>query len=457
MAVSGLKARFENISGGFEGSSPQPSPLVGKKTEDCEKNHRDNGKKSSQRISKSALKQISKTVSVGGSSPSENRKSKPIKNKSVEESTPKVSKEIRTSGNAMSALADVMKNASSSPLSSLSLSGSIDGGSHLLSRSTSSSPKSEHKMTNSGRSYNSDELSVSINSTDSSSIPKLNVEPCEDNKLLGEDCGAPLRQRTNSSKEREEKALSAPLPVHAPKQRSKSNLDLTTAPKIPPKPKQKPTIRPKPLVAPKPKVIPKISKVTSEKKVLKSIVTSDNPPAGNVTGKLVQDKVISANEDEQIDKMKENICHLDAHERKEKYSEPVENPSENTFTGSGSLKEIVTLDSLELSKALENAPSDPFSPLMFPDNQVPQKKIGVVPEKGQLTIQSEAIVTPKGEVGSCKRHTTDSGFQEGLDEDDKAKKELSKERENVTQWDTAKVGMIFIVILLWFSQYVICN
>ena len=444
MAVSGLKARFENISGGFEGSSLQPSPLLRKKTEDCEKNHRDHGKKSSQRISKSALKQISKTVSVGGSSPSENRKSKPMKNKSVEEST---EKEKRTSENAMSALADVMKNASSSPLSSLSLSGSIDGGSHLLSHSTSSSPKSEHKMTNSGRSYNSDELSVSINSTDSSSIPKLNVEPCEDNKLLGEDCGAPLRQRTNSSKEREEKALSAPLPVCAPKQSSKSSIDLTTAPKIPPKPKQKPTIRPKPLVAPKPKVIPKTSKVSSEKKVLKSIVTPDNPPTGNVTGKIVQDKVISTSEDEQIDKMKENICHLDAHERKEKYSEPVENPSENTFTGSGSLKEIVTLDSLELSKALENAPSDPFSPLKFPDNQVPEKTI--VPAKGQLTIQSEAIVTPKGEVGSCKRHTTDSGFQEGLDEDDKAKKELSKERENVTQWDTAKVGMIFIFILLW--------
>ena len=52
------------------------------------------------------------------------------------------------------------------------------------------------------------------------------------------------------------------------------------------------------------------------------------------------------------------------------------------------------------------------------------------------SVQSQADVTPKGDVGGCKRSNADSGFQEGPYDDEKQKR---KDADVSEEWDAEKV------------------
>ena len=346
--VSGIRAQFENPSS-FQGAPLKPTATTPVKNRKGDKTIDAAGKGSSpSRISKSMLANIGKSISQG--SPNEAKKLKSNKTKSVEENV----KLKGGNGQAMAALAGVIKSASSSPRGSkLSIISSDESSSPLL--------------------HSTDLLSLS-----SSYDVSLQLE--HSGEFNRQASGGKISIEKTDSEDRKKKALSTPFPglnseilnTQTEEVKSLSPTETTLQkPSLRPKPttlpkKLKPQIRPKPVIATKPKL--------KQNEIRVSVFTDEKCNATEQDGLPLEQKSQVLNESQGLNASAE---------------------ADNVNNGGVNERDIVS-------------------------------------NLQGTAVQSQADVTPKGDVGGCKRSNADSGFQEEPYEDD-------KQKAAVVQWDAEKV------------------
>ncbi len=381
--VSGLRAQFESPT-----LSPAGSPVVKRVTENGGKS--DDVKRSSPKISKSVLANIGKSISQGSPTTADTKRTRMTKSKTVGEENKKngVGKGDKQTEKAMAALAGVIKSSSNSPRGSKMSLTSSDGSSPFQNRNDRFS-LSEHfdttfKLEHSG------EFNAETNNTNNLRYPFPKTE----------------------SDTRKNKTLSTPFPptllIQPPNDDDSHSSTLKSPTKPPLKPK--PTTLPKkfsnkPRTAPKPAI--------AQKPKLKS-------PPNDDSNKDRQSLVVDQkHEEEQVIK---------------KYLEEEKSQDSNKLSN-----DDVGTDMIDGADG--NYPSSEHVLMCGNNVAVLTDQISVQSETDvhpKASVQSQACVTPKLDVGGCKRSNADSGFQEEPYEEDKLK---SKECDIVvSEWDAEKVS-----------------
>ena len=443
MAVSSLKEQFERLSIAVE---PEVSPLSGKsqtpgtKLEPEKKNKEKSsevknkeGKQSPKKLPKSALKQIGKSIS--NSSPSEIRKSKPIKSASTEESA--ILHSDRNS-DPMVTLAGIIKKSPSPKHSQPSHSPCSSGTNSPLTQSGAYDPSHALTNNNSGHLLSSSGDHVHIEFSDEHGQP---LQQDDSPKCSPE--GTPLRNRSSSYKEREAKSRSSPLPLVPAKPKShllSSSPNASTSPKTKPKPfvRPKPSVSPKPAIPPKPKLSVKPNLLPHEVKTVE-VVKTQLPEKQALPNETIVTSVLTQEPSDIHNTLNgiPNTSTLDI-KTSTKTTDTVSEVDKDNIQNR--IEEVIQFKDFELADPLKNASSDPFSPIL--------------PNECEVEVQSADNATLTI-VGDCKRNTTDSGFlEEGTEEEDRNKE--------VNVWDTAKVSILFSVypsilssnhVIIFYSIY----
>ncbi len=364
--VSGIRAQFENPSS-FQAAPLKPTATtpVKKRKGDKTIDAADKGNSPS-RISKSVLANIGKSISQG--SPNEAKKLKSNKTKSVEENV----KQKGGNGQAMAALAGVIKSASSSPRGSKLSIVSSDGLSSPLLRST-------------------DRLSLS-----SSYDVSLHLE--HSGEFNRQSSGGTISIERTDSEDRKKKAMSTPfsgLNSELPNAQTEEVKSLSPTESTP----QKPPLRPKPTTLPKklkPQIRPKPAIATKPKWKLENEFRKSSD--------LTDEKFNATEQDGQPLEQKSQV--LDE-------SQGLDAPADADDVNNGGVNEMDIVQG--------------------------------------TAVQSRADVTPKGDVGGCKRSNADSGFQEEPYEDDKQKGAVVH-----PEWDAEKVISVALCTLVLLCTVARC-
>ena len=368
MAVNDIRAQFENLAS--EPASPARS-----RSQD----HEQRGK-----ISKKTIKQINKTIGSGNTPIIPGRPGKPKPPVPPMEQKPRSKSQINGDPSAASTLADVLKQSNRKSLS------------------------------------HSGEFSLSASSEGEASEETLKVS-------------LPIRYRSHSRKEREEKSASTPFPASSDSESLKPVVH--PKPAVSPKPPikhPKPNVSPKPQVSNKPSIAPKPT-VAPKPLPPKPRPKSFSPKKGDeIDGGLAISQQPNTTIKPKEKKPKESTApvkeyHLEVgHDSTSDEDDKPDNIKAN-ISSKSLVEELVVMESLRLSAALESAPADPFSPLSPGDVTLElhsptetHPPLADTPSSPQLNVV-------------MKRRTTDSGYQEGGEESDKCK------TPDIV-WDEAKVG-----------------